>query len=1277
MYGNSRLKTILATAVAIVLLASLVMPAVGNLGLETVDEAIEGYTLISPDEEANAIAGETRIDVLADDEDNDHPTAGEDDGDEIFLDDPDDVETFDWDATHGTLGWQPDEPDQGEDVYFISEALEGQTDDGYIWATYRVPDTATVADPAGDMFGQYEPINCSAEVDTGEDYIEIEVEKPAFTVAGADEPQEDGGTYDLFENYAVFVDGEYEGITEFKEDGPDDPVEPDFMDPTAVDLEDITTGWHEFTIDGLDAGESYDIEVRPQFDFGDHFTGHYDEEEMDDYYTTQRAGPSVTVETDDDVVEVDEIVIEEDVTETAGVEGDITVTAYDEDEEPVEGEEISIDDDDDLGGIEEGETEDTDEEGEASFTFEEETAEEYEVLFSAEDEDITDTGTVTIEPADTVEVSIDPDEDQTVATGETIDFEAEAEDEFENIVEDQDEEFDWDAEDGYIDDSGVFEEEETGDYDVTASYDDETSEPTTVSVEETEIDEVLIDPEGDQTVEAGEELTFEAEAYDEDGELVQDDPEEFEWENALNGVFYEEDVGEYDVVATYDVSSEPTTVTVEPAELDYINVEPEEETITAGDSVEYTATSYDEFHNEIEDVTGETDWSDDVEVSEWDDNELTASTAGDWTVTGEYEDLEDTVDLEVEVGETDEVVIDPDEDQTVDADEQLVFDASAYDEHENLVEEEEDKFDWENAPSGVFREQEVGDYEVTATYEGEESDVTVVTVEPAEVDYVEIDPDEDQTVEAGEELEFTAEAYDEWDNEITDDVTEFDWENIDEIDEEDNVAVFYEEDPEEYDVTADYEGETSPTTVVTVEPGDPDYIEIEPEEEEIAIGEGVEYTSTAFDEYDNEIDEVTDETDWSDDVEPEDASEWVENEITVEEAGDWTITGEYDPEDVDPITETADLTVLDTEVDEVIIETDDPLEIEAGETIDFYAEAFDGEGELVEDDDEEFTWFAEEDGDITGEGVFEDTTAGEYEVSARYEGVYSDETTVTVEPAPVDQVNIDPEEDVTITTGEKHVFSAEALDEYDNLITESSTDFDWAESTRGVFYQTTPGDYDVTATYEGETSEATTVTVEPDEADYLVIEPEESTIDAGETETYTATAYDENQYEIGDVTDDVDWDDDIDDASWEENDITAYTAGEWTVTAEYEDATGEAELTVEPADADEIDIWIEDDEGEDEITIEPGEKVFFEVEAVDEYGNEITDSTTGVDWEDPVVRGVFDETEEGEYDIHAELDGVESNVITVNVEEDGTESDDTLTEGEGMTEKSVIDISDE
>jgi len=89
-----------------------------------------------------------------------------------------------------------------------------------------------------------------------------------------------------------------------------------------------------------------------------------------------------------------------DVTETAGVEGTIEVTAYDEENDPVEDETIEVTDDDDLDGIGEGDTEETDDDGVAEFSFEENTVGEYTVEFDVEGNGVTDTATVTIDFAE-------------------------------------------------------------------------------------------------------------------------------------------------------------------------------------------------------------------------------------------------------------------------------------------------------------------------------------------------------------------------------------------------------------------------------------------------------------------------------------------------------------------------------------------------------------------------------------------------------------------------------------------------------------------------------------------------------------------------------------------------------------------------------------------------------------------------------------------------------------------------------------------------------------
>jgi len=90
----------------------------------------------------------------------------------------------------------------------------------------------------------------------------------------------------------------------------------------------------------------------------------------------------------------------------------------------------------------------------------------------------------------------------------------------------------------------------------------------------------------------------------------------------------------------------------------------------------------------------------------------------------------------------------------------------------------------------------------------------------------------------------------------------------------------------------------------------------------------------------------------------------------------------------------------------------------------------------------------------------------------------TDTALLTVEPGAVDTVELDPSEDQTIEAGEKLELSAEAYDAQGNLIADNVEAFDWENAIRGVFYYDTPGEYEVTASYEDVTSEPVTVTVE-------------------------------------------------------------------------------------------------------------------------------------------------------------------------------------------------------
>jgi hypothetical protein len=81
----------------------------------------------------------------------------------------------------------------------------------------------------------------------------------------------------------------------------------------------------------------------------------------------------------------------------------------------------------------------------------------------------------------------------------------------------------------------------------------------------------------------------------------------------------------------------------------------------------------------------------------------------------------------------------------------------------------------------------------------------------------------------------------------------------------------------------------------------------------------------------------------------------------------------------------------------------------------------------------------------------------------------------------------------------------------------------------------------------------------------MIISPAESTIFVGQSQAYTAEAYDAEGNPVGDVTGLTTFDiDDEAGGSWAANTYTSDVAGEWTVTGTYEGLIDNATLTVKP-----------------------------------------------------------------------------------------------------------------
>ena len=332
-----------------------------------------------------------------------------------------------------------------------------------------------------------------------------------------------------------------------------------------------------------------------------------------------------------------------DTTGTAGVPGTLSVTAEDESGEFVEDEIIEITDDGGLGGITDGDTSETDENGVATFEFTEETAGAYNVTVADEEGTVSDTATVTIEPAEPDSIDVETVTDEAVADGDdTVAFTVTVEDEFENPV------------------GGVTVETtddgEAIDYDGDDSQETDDDGQVTVTATATTAQEVL--------------FTFEEQSE--------------ELSEGANATF---------------VAGAPAGIS--------FDADPADETVTADgeESITYTVTVEDEFENPVEGVAVDADATDGTAIELNDDGETTTETTnatGHVTVEATSTTAQDAVEITFteqdenndvsgsatfESGAADEIAANVTVDNAVaDGDDEVEFTVTVTDANENPVE---------------------------------------------------------------------------------------------------------------------------------------------------------------------------------------------------------------------------------------------------------------------------------------------------------------------------------------------------------------------------------------------------------------------------------------------------------------------------------------------------------------------------------------------------------------------------------------------------------------
>ncbi len=174
------------------------------------------------------------------------------------------------------------------------------------------------------------------------------------------------------------------------------------------------------------------------------------------------------------------------------------------------------------------------------------------------------------------------------------------------------------------------------------------------------VDYIVISPDTSNVV-AGGSVAYTVQAFDEFGNPVGyvTSSTVFEidgfaggaWSGIYGNVYTSHTAGNWMVTGTYNGLTDTASLTVNAGALHHIVISPDTGTVSAGNAQAYTAEAFDQYDNSLGDVTGETTFQIDAAAAgSWAGGTYTSQKAGNWTVTGAYGELSDTVSLVVNPG---------------------------------------------------------------------------------------------------------------------------------------------------------------------------------------------------------------------------------------------------------------------------------------------------------------------------------------------------------------------------------------------------------------------------------------------------------------------------------------------------------------------------------------------------------------------------------------------------------------------------------------------------
>ena len=205
-------------------------------------------------------------------------------------------------------------------------------------------------------------------------------------------------------------------------------------------------------------------------------------------------------------------------------------------------------------------------------------------------------------------------------------------------------------------------------------------------------------------------------------------------------------------------------------------------------------------------------------------------------------------------------------------------------------------------------------------------------------------------------------------------------------------------------------------------------------------------------------------------------------------------------------------------------------------------------------------------------GVATGVAAGTTSITASSGGKTSSPATLTVSPAPVASVTISPTTQSVVNGSSTPAFTAVTKDASGNVLTGRVVTFASSDptvatinSSTGVATGASPGTTSITATSEGKTSPAATLTVTAVPVNNVVVSPPSQAVDIGSTATFTATPRDASNTPLsGRTVVFSSSDPTIATINSSTGVATGVAQGAVTITATSEGKSGTASLTVNP-----------------------------------------------------------------------------------------------------------------